>query len=150
MDILEVIQSLRTTPGVILFDPKGKLRYVNEQALEMIPSLNKKGRPGNQPGDNLPPELSKLVNQMVDSSPNTDPFAEPVFHSAMMPSLWGISLSLQGITLDYKGGGGGAKKAGSPPDPGGADRRKAVGKRPANPGALQTYREGNGSITAGL
>jgi hypothetical protein len=117
MDILKVIQGFRTTPGVILFDPKGKLRYVKEQALEMIPSLNKKGRPGNQPDDNLPPELFNLVNQMVNSSPKTDPFSEPVFNSAMMTSSWGISLSLQGISLVSKGG-----EAASPPDLGGTDR----------------------------
>ena len=125
MERLREIQALSTASGVILFDPKGKLRYVNEQALELIPSLNQRAQPGSNAGDDLPAELIDLVKRMVSAAPRTDPFAEPVFYSAMMTSSWGIPLSLQGIPL-VSNGEGGAKKAGSPPDIGGEDRGKAL------------------------
>ena len=99
MEKLRIIQGLRTAPGVILFDPKGRVRYVSEEALELIPSLGNGSGSKGKGTVAYPKELTELIDQMTGLPPRSDPFAAPFFHHKIMAGFWGVPLSLRGISL---------------------------------------------------
>lgn len=107
MEKFTEILSQRTAPGLILFDSQGKVRYVSQDACELIPSL-RWGTPGmGEQKSRMPSELVGFVDQMVKSPVSDDPFQAPFLHTAVISSSWGLPLSLRGflLTTGEKGDG---------------------------------------------
>jgi DNA-binding CsgD family transcriptional regulator len=95
---MEVINQ-RSSPGVILFDSQGHFHFINQDARELIPSLGSGILTGEVMNLALPQELVDFVNKMITKPIPDDPFNEPFLHSAVMPSSWGIPLSVRGFLL---------------------------------------------------
>jgi DNA-binding CsgD family transcriptional regulator len=107
MDRITEILNQRCNPGVILFDSKGVLRYANQDARDLLPSL----RWGDQEGDKqrfcLPSGLVGFVDKMVMEPIPDDLFKAPFLYSAVISSSWGVPLSLRGILLSPSESGNG-------------------------------------------
>jgi DNA-binding CsgD family transcriptional regulator len=107
MDRLTEILNQRCNPGVILFDQKGVLRYANQDARDLLPSL----RWGDQEGDKqrlcLPSDLAGFVDKMTREPIPDNPFSAPFLYSAVISSSWGVPLSLRGILLSPSENGNG-------------------------------------------
>jgi DNA-binding CsgD family transcriptional regulator len=99
MDNLTEILNRRSSPGVILFDGKGTLRYINQDARELMPSLNWEGQVGGKPVSPLPSKLKTFVEKMISQPVPDNPFNEPFMVSAIIGSSWGVPLSLRGFLL---------------------------------------------------
>jgi DNA-binding CsgD family transcriptional regulator len=105
MGNLTEILNRRSAPGVILFDATGTLRYVNQDARELIPSLNGEVKGGKNPVSPLPSNLGTFVEKMVSQPVPDNPFTEPFLYSAVIDSSWGVPLSLRGFLLSPNGNG---------------------------------------------
>jgi DNA-binding CsgD family transcriptional regulator len=99
MDRLTEILTQRCPPGVILFDTKGMLRYANQEARELLPSLRLGDQGEDKKGLCLPVELAGFVDNMVGGPIPDSPFSEPFLYSAVVDSSWGLPLSLRGFLL---------------------------------------------------
>jgi DNA-binding CsgD family transcriptional regulator len=99
MDRLTEILTQRCPPGVILFDSKGMLRYANQEARELLPSLRSGDQAEDKRGLCLPAELAGFVDNMVGGPIPDSPFSEPFLYSAVVDSSWGLPLSLRGLLL---------------------------------------------------
>jgi DNA-binding CsgD family transcriptional regulator len=105
MDKLMEILNQRSSPGVILFDIQGALRYINREAREIIPTLHPEGKAVEAAPSALPDHLLDFVEALIRKPLPDDPFNEPFLHSSVILSSWGVPVSLRGFLL-------------RPPDPG--------------------------------
>lgn len=103
MDRLREILSQRTPPGVILFNPRKRIRYINKEAQELIPTLAGNRLPHTSRRKVLPPEITDLLEKMAGEATPGDPFAEPVIYSSLIVSRWRIPLSLRGMIMGPAG-----------------------------------------------
>jgi hypothetical protein len=86
MDKLMEIINQRCSPGVILFDLQGSLQYINQEACEIIPSLDRGGEREETRRSPLPAKLVEFIGEMVRKPLPDDPFQEPFLAARAVPT----------------------------------------------------------------